>query len=163
MAATTLVLAVAATPGRGADTGPLALEELDGRPVKLSLGPGEAALLIHFWATWCPSCVEELAVLDGAARACGPDVRVVAVNVAEDPKKVRRFLAGHGLELRQLRDADGDVWRGVSGRGLPVNLIWTPQGQRLEPGPRDAKSWKQMLGEVGCKRPPGTTSGDESR
>ena len=149
--ASVLVVAFAATASLGAASGPLALEELDGKPVELSLGSGEAALLVHFWATWCPSCVEELAILDAAAGECGDAVRVVAVNVAENVKEIRRFVGEHALELRQLRDVTGDVWRRLSGRELPVNLVWTQQGQRLLQGPRDAKRWKQILEEVGCK------------
>ena len=148
--AAAVILILAATPSEGADSGPLALEELDGRPAELSLGPGEAALVVHFWATWCASCVEELGVLDSAARACGGGIRVVAVNVAEEVEKIRGFLAVHDLGLRQLRDANGDVWRGVSSRGLPVNLIWTAAGRRVESGPRDAKAWRKILDELGC-------------
>jgi thiol-disulfide isomerase/thioredoxin len=148
--ASVLVLSLGAAASQGAEAGALALEDLDGKPVELSLDAGEAALLVHFWATWCPSCVEELSVLDAAARRCGAQVRVVAVNVAEDAEKIRRFVSEHALELRQLRDVRGDVWRRLSGRGLPVNLIWTPRGRRLEQGPREAKRWKQILEEIGC-------------
>jgi thiol-disulfide isomerase/thioredoxin len=147
---TTLSIVVAAIVAPWADADPMLVEEFDGRPVALSLRTGETGLVVHFWATWCPSCVEELAVVDAAAQACGDDVRVVAVNVAEDPEEVRRFLSGLPLGLRQLRDASGDVWREVSGRGLPVNLILTRGGRRVEVGPRDADGWRQMLGDLGC-------------
>lgn len=154
LAGTSLVLALAAAAGAGTEPGPLALSDLDGSPVELALGPNDAALVVHFWATWCPSCVGELPVLDAAVRACPTPVLVVAVNVAEGPETIRSFLAGlpgpHPLALRQLRDATGDVWRRVSGHGLPVNLVWTRTGARVEPGPRDAASWTRLLEALGC-------------
>ena len=145
-----VVLVLVTTSSEGADPGPLTLEDLDGGPVELSLAPGERAVVAHFWATWCATCVEELGVLDSAARACGDGVRVVAVNVAEDVDQIRSFVAAHEIGLRQLRDVSGDVWRGVSGRGLPVNLILTPEGRQVEAGPQDAEAWRQILAKVGC-------------
>jgi thiol-disulfide isomerase/thioredoxin len=152
IALATAVVVLSAGQGEGADGSALALalEDLEGRPAELSLRDGDVAVVAHFWATWCPTCVEELALIDEAARACRHDVRVVAVNVAEEVAKIREFLTAHEIRLPQLRDPSGDAWRAISSRGLPVNLIWTSQGQRVESGPKDAKGWKQTLSEVGC-------------
>lgn len=59
----------------------LALQTLLGRP-----------LLVNFWATWCPPCVEELPMLDAFYRARQPsDLQIVAVAI-DQPAAVRRFL-----------------------------------------------------------------------
>lgn len=147
---TLALLAIGASVSRGAEPRPLALVDLDGRPVEVALRRNEAAVLLHFWATWCPSCVEELAVLDAAARTCPAEVRVVAVNVAEAPATIRSFLSNLPIAMDVLRDETGDVWRQISGRGLPTNLVWTQSTQRIETGPRDAAAWASLLGELGC-------------
>ncbi len=60
---------------------PLALQSLRGRP-----------LLVNFWATWCPPCIEELPLLDAFYRenkANGFQVLGLAI---DQPSAVKRFL-----------------------------------------------------------------------
>lgn len=143
--AAALGLLAAASPA------PLALVNLQGERVEVALAPEERALVVHFWATWCPSCVEELAVLDRAVQRCaGGSVRVLAVNVGEDADTVERYASEHGLGLALLRDPRGAVFRAVSGAGLPLNLVWTAQERRVELGPRDAARWARELRGLGC-------------
>ena len=137
----------------GADEGPLPFVGEDGERVELALEPGESAVIAHFWATWCHTCVEELPALAAEAAACeaaGAPVRVVTVNVGEDPETIEAYVREHGFSLPVLRDPDGKVWRAF-GRGLPVNVFWTPAGRRSEFGPRDAASWREELAGLGCR------------
>jgi thiol-disulfide isomerase/thioredoxin len=134
--------------------GPLPLVGAGGEAVSLALLPGERALLVHFWATWCPDCDEELPVLERAARACaGGPVRVVTVNVGDSAEDAARFRDARGLALPWLRDPGGRVWRDLA-RGLPANLTWTPEARRVELGPRDAAAWERALAELGCAAAP---------
>lgn len=67
---------------------------LRGRPV-----------VLNFWATWCPPCVEELPSLEGLHRALGAEgLAVVAVSVDDEPQELRRFVARQRLTLDVLRD-----------------------------------------------------------
>lgn len=137
----------------GADDGALAVEDEQGAPVSLAPSPGESALVAHFWATWCRSCLEELPALARSARGCADGtVRVVTVNVGEDPATVARYLEAHPFDLPVLRDPKGHAWRRV-GRGLPANLVWTRDGRRTEVGPRDEASWRRELAALGCVSP----------
>ena len=130
----------------------LDFETLAGERVRVALET-DAALVVHFWAIWCPECTDELAALDRAATRCarGP-VRVVAVNVGDAPVAIERFLGERPLRLPVLRDPEGDVWRRAVGRGLPANLVVTREGRRTELGPRDVKGWEGLLAELGCVR-----------
>jgi thiol-disulfide isomerase/thioredoxin len=129
---------------------PLSLVSFEGERVLLAPAPGQEALLVHFWATWCPDCVEELPALERAARACeGAPVRVAVVNVAESQGAIARFREAYGLVLPTLRDPDGRVWRRFA-RGLPANLVWTREGRRVELGPRGEAAWERTLAELGC-------------
>jgi hypothetical protein len=79
----------------GAAVGPLAFEDLDGRPVVVA--PGEpAATLVWFWSTLCP-CVEQCeARIVALIRDYAPrGVRFVAVtaNEDDDPERVRALLS----------------------------------------------------------------------
>jgi thiol-disulfide isomerase/thioredoxin len=146
-----LVALAGLTLGAGSET-PLRLTDLDGRPVALGPpAPGEA-IVVHFWATWCPSCKEELGVLARAARACADDpVRVVAVDVDEDAETVRRFLGDRPPEIPLLLDPTGHAWRRAAGRMLPVNLTWTSDDRVVSFGTRDVHDWAKSLSELGCR------------
>jgi len=56
---------------------------LDGKPVSLSSFRGKV-VMVHFWATWCPPCVEELPTLERLYRSSfGKDLDILAVSVDE--------------------------------------------------------------------------------
>ena len=149
------LVAVAALLSLGAGEGPLRVETLAGEPVELALAPGDAALVVHFWATWCPDCTTELAAFARAAAACEAGrVRVVCVNVGEPREAVERFAAQHAPGLPVLRDPKGRAWRGISGAGLPVHVVWTSAGRRVELGAKSAEQWRRILAELGCATAP---------
>jgi thiol-disulfide isomerase/thioredoxin len=129
--------------------GALALVDLEGRPVALA-PTADRALVIHFWATWCPSCKGELGDLDAAVRACS-DVDVVAVNVAEDADDVSAWLADRPLAMRVLIDPGGKAWRESGGREMPANLIWSGAQQSWTFGPSSVAQWRERLASLGCK------------
>jgi thiol-disulfide isomerase/thioredoxin len=144
-----LPLLLLAAAGRG----PLEFTALDGGVSDFSGTDADSPLILHFWATWCPSCAEEMQVLELEAAACAPGrVAVVAVNVDEDVETVRRYWKKHDLKLTVVRDAGGDEWRRLGGRGLPFNWIKHPKGSRTLTGPRDASAWRAVLAELGCER-----------
>ena len=139
----------AAAPDR-----PLELLDLDGRSVSLGLAPDERALVVHFFATWCPSCGEEIPELERAAEACrGRGVRVVAVDVGESADVVARYAHEHAIALSVLLDPKGRAFRGLGLRGLPANRILTAQGARMLEGPSTASVWRERLLALGCAEP----------
>lgn len=145
------LVALAAPAAARAGDEPLRFRALDGAPVEVAPPAGEAAVVVHYWATWCPQCGPELAGLAAAAQACaGTAVRVLAVDVDEPAERVRAFLAEHGLALEPLLDPGGRGWRRSGGRELPANLIWTARGRRHTFGPRDEATWRAELATLGC-------------
>jgi len=144
-----LLLVLTSLPANaGSDVG---LFELDGNPV--TLRPAEnQTLLLHFWATWCPTCVDDLAYLGRAAESCGPvHLRVYAVNVGEDEAAIRDFVRQHDVRLPVLRDPKGRVWRELDGRGVPLNVFWSAAERESDVGPKTAEEWRMRLAELGCE------------
>ena len=128
----------------------LTLRNLDGGTTRLTRNEGDPPLVVHFWATWCTSCAEELPALSLAAAACGSAVRVVAVDVDEEADVVSRFVAEHGISLQILLDPEAVAWRRAGLQGLPANLIATDDGVRRTIGPTDEARWRERLRALGC-------------
>ncbi len=89
-------------------------------------------LVLNFWATWCPPCVEEMPLLDAFFRQNVSNGWQVIGLAIDQPTQVKRFidqfpvdysiaLGGmHGSELgRQLGNAQG---------GLPFTVVFDATG-----------------------------------
>jgi peroxiredoxin len=76
------------------------------RTVSLSQFKGQVVVL-NFWATWCPPCIEEMpSLVQMQQRMKAKGVTVLAVSVDADDANYRRFLKDHGVNLLSVRDAD---------------------------------------------------------
>ncbi len=76
------------------------------RAVTLSQFKGQVVVL-NFWATWCPPCIEEMpSLVQMQQRMKDKGVTVLAVSVDVDDSSYRRFLRDHGVNLLSVRDGD---------------------------------------------------------
>jgi thiol-disulfide isomerase/thioredoxin len=67
------------------------LNDPQGRPLDLSAFRGQR-LLVNFWATWCPPCVEELPMLNAFHAAQGANGWRVLGLAVDQPKAVQTFM-----------------------------------------------------------------------
>ena len=84
------------------------LTDLEGNEHRLSQYRGQA-VLINFWATWCPPCRSELRSLQGGLSALeSHDTSLLAVSVNEpaDLETVKRFVRNHDLGFTVLTAND---------------------------------------------------------
>jgi peroxiredoxin len=68
------------------------LPDLGGKPVSLRQLRGRPVLL-SFFATWCPPCVDEAPSLESLARSLGDQATVLVVSVDEDLDALKKFYA----------------------------------------------------------------------
>lgn len=73
------------------------------RTVDMSKLRGKVVVL-NFWASWCPPCLEELPSLQAMQHAL-PQVLVLAVSTDDDSGAYQRFLMQHHVELLSVQDA----------------------------------------------------------
>ena len=91
-------------------------------------------VLVHFWATWCPPCREELpslAKLNG--QMAGKPFRLLAISVDKDGNEAVQKLFGQlGVTLPVLLDPSSTVARQYGITGVPETFIVSPAGVILK-------------------------------
>ena len=111
-------------------------------------------LLLNFWATWCPPCVEELPLLNrfyADHRAKGWQVVGLAI---DQPSNVRQFLARLPLEFPVALGglAGSDIGRALGNDkgGLPFSVLFGADGNILKRKigqltAQDLQEWSKTL------------------
>ena len=126
--------------GEAVDAAPLWSQSFDrpdgGEPLALAALRGQP-LLVNFWATWCPPCVEELPLISRfhqAQQAQGKHWQTVGLAI-DQPSAVRRFLArtpvSFPVGLAGLGGTELVRALGNSAGGLPYTLLLGGSGQVL--------------------------------
>src|SRR5256885_15985990 len=71
---------------------------------------GGKVLVLNFWATWCPTCIEEIPSLDAFQKRFAKDgVVVVAVSVDKNQQKYKKFLSKVHVKFDTAWDPKADV------------------------------------------------------
>lgn len=115
----------------------LLLEDVDGTSKSLGDYSGKV-LLIHFWATWCVPCKDELPEIKTLWEKF-KDKGFVVVAIAEDSRKaVKPFIAKYGMGFPVLIDQYGGVMRDYGVRMLPTSYLVNRKGniEGIAIGPR---------------------------
>ena len=104
----------------------------DGKAVTLADFRGKI-LVLNFWATWCPPCIDEMPSLNRLTeRYSGKGLEVVAVSVDEDPDAYRSFLAKNKIAFLTLRNPSRIVSELYGTYKLPESYIISRDGRLLQ-------------------------------
>jgi peroxiredoxin len=102
---------------------------LSGRVSRVPAGYAGKVVALRFWADWCPYCRKEMEELGPLyARLRGEGLEILAVNVAQDPDTVRRFVAPLGIAYPVLLDPEGAVARSYGVQALPITWLIDGRG-----------------------------------
>ena len=89
-------------------------------------------VLVNFWATWCPPCVEELPSIQKVYEAFDrKNFEVVAVNVGENIELIQQFLERLPVKLNFnfALDKDLSIYRDWQVRPLPTTYLIDRHGR----------------------------------
>ena len=90
------------------------------------------AVLLNFWATWCPPCREEIpGLIDLQTKFKGRSFTVLGVDVGESQKKVSGFTEKIGINYPVLLDTDMSVTESYAVFGIPTSFLISSDGRIL--------------------------------
>jgi thiol-disulfide isomerase/thioredoxin len=114
---------------------PLSFDTPSGSKLEMQALRGKP-LLLNFWATWCPPCVEEMPMLDAFFRENSPKSWQVVGLAIDQPSAVRLFMArtpvSYPVGLAGLGGSELSKSLGNLAGGLPFTVIIGASGQVLE-------------------------------
>jgi peroxiredoxin len=98
------------------------LQDMDGKTVQLKTFKGRT-VLVHFFATWCESCREELPALTRFLSRSAPSISVVAIAVADADQRVKQFFERTPVNFPVLLDRDRAVAKSWNVSTLPSTYV----------------------------------------
>lgn len=106
------------------------LKDMQGKNVSLSDFKGRI-VLVNFWATWCPPCIEEMPSMEKLHQKFkGEDFVLLAVNTEENGKQmVETFLKKNPFTFTILLDGDAKVQQLFNVFRLPETVIINRHGE----------------------------------
>ena len=87
------------------------------------------AVVLNFWATWCPPCKEELPSLQTLHELGGGNPLVIGINVRETASRVRRYVESTGLGFPVVLDPQAELAKRYGVTAFPTTLLIGPDGQ----------------------------------
>jgi thiol-disulfide isomerase/thioredoxin len=81
-------------------------------------------VLLDFWTTWCPYCVQEEAMVDGLGQEfADKGLVVLAVDVAESKKKVKMHLQEHPRSCKVVLTEDTNLAAMYQANTYPIYVV----------------------------------------
>lgn len=131
---------------------------LAGDVFQLSDHRGEV-IVLDFWATWCLPCLKTMPLVDEIVGEF-PDqkVRLVAVNMEEQPTEIKSTLERHKLNVPVVLDIDGVAAARYSVTSIPQTVVIDRDGNIARlfvgGGPKLAEPLRKALAELTEASPP---------
>ena len=134
------------TMNTGLDLSALVVKDLKANPVALDQWPGKA-LVINFWATWCPPCRKEIPLLIETQNQT-KDQNIQFLGIAmDDPKDVAKYMQSAGFNYPILISDMNETIR--IGQAFDYNFIALPFTLFVS---ADGKTTKAYTGELKAEK-----------
>ena len=104
------------------------LEDLEGIPVKLT-DSEDQKLLVHFWATWCKPCLEELPMLVKAHETLEKNKFRVLLVSEESAEEITSYLKKKEIHLESVRY--NGALSDLKIHALPATFVYNGNGEKI--------------------------------
>ena len=83
--------------------------------------PKNKPILVHFWATWCPTCALEASNIEKLSQ----DYEVITIAVQSGSKReIQSYLKKHNLTFRVVNDENGYYSNKFNIQAYPTSFIY---------------------------------------
>jgi cytochrome c biogenesis protein CcmG, thiol:disulfide interchange protein DsbE len=99
-------------------------------------------VVLNFWASWCPPCIDELPLLERTQRRIeSRGATVLGVNYKDIPEDALEFVRRFRLSYPNLRDRDGEYAEDFAAVGFPETFVVDRRGRiaAVRRGPVDRR------------------------
>ncbi len=129
--------------------------ELNGKPTKLADLRGKF-IVLNFWGTWCPPCVDEMPSLNRLHAQLQPmGGMVLGISVDKDEAAYTKFLQDYAIAFPNYRDPTSQIAQDYGSVMYPETYIIGPDGKiaRKIIGPQkwDSPEWLAYFGQLRAK------------
>ena len=94
---------------------------------------GGKLLVLNFWATWCPPCIEETPSLNAFAKqVAGRGIVVLGISVDRNEKSYKNFLQQHRITFDTSFDPEANVSSSYGTFQFPETYIIDRSGKVVE-------------------------------
>ncbi|MBI3684580.1 MAG: TlpA family protein disulfide reductase [Acidobacteria bacterium] len=94
---------------------------------------GGRLLVLNFWATWCPPCIQELPSLNAfQERMKLKGVVVIGISVDKNEQTYKGFLKRAGVSFVTARDPEAEISSSYGTFKYPETYVIDSQGRVLE-------------------------------
>ncbi len=133
-----MLFVVMAPPGKNAPGGALIvgsqapdfnLTDLDGKQWSLESLKG-SAVVINFWATWCPPCREEMPSLSELfeLNRGSEGLQILTILYRDVPDNAKAYFSDQGFKMPVLIDPRGKVAKRFGLAGVPETFVIDKKG-----------------------------------
>lgn len=85
-------------------------------------------LVLNFWASWCPFCIDEMPAFEEVFQRFSGDVAFLGVNVQDQRELAEQLAEQTGVTYPLALDEEGSLLRDVQGRSMPTTLLISADG-----------------------------------
>ncbi|MGV6816688.1 MAG: peroxiredoxin family protein [Thiotrichales bacterium] len=105
------------------------LSDFQGKPIDVAKDYAGKTLLINFWATWCPPCVEEIPSMNAALQQLEKEnFAIVSISFKDPVDDMKKFVEKIPVHFPVLMDLDGKVSQQWKVFTFPSSFLVDAQG-----------------------------------
>ncbi len=113
-------------------------------------------VLLEFWTTWCGFCADEAAFVDRVGKELAPKgLILLAIDVGESKKKVRKYLEQHPRDCKIVMMEDTNLAAMYQANEYPIYVVIDREGfiAGTQRGAGGEEALRRLIARAGIESP----------